>query len=155
MTRTFVIKRHRFIVSSSLVLTSVFALNFLQLQNIKTTKPPLGHQPEMLSNKSSRTKVINVHRIFNRLQAINRDQSHFKRGLDASERSPFLIKSHVLARKIYKIASRSGQSETVVSEATSGTPRVNRTFGTIVYNRINKSGSATLLSKPRMIAPSC
>ena len=59
--------------------------------------------------------------------------------------SSFLVQSHFMARKIYQLSTLTSHDEVVTKEENEEKV-VGKEIGTLVYNRINKSGSTSLLS---------
>ena len=111
------------------------------------------------SEKVELGNITNINRIFNSLQAIKMNHEDFKVTaslIEDSELSSFLIRSHFMARKIYQLStlsSREVEDDDDDDEEEEGEEEgVNMTgqgkqIGTLVYNRINKSGSTSLLSR--------
>ena len=98
------------------------------------------------------TKTLN--RIFNSLQAIQTSHENFKKSIERIKDSKvvaFLTNSHFVGRKIYQLLKSTEEEETVGDDKGSETyqmeTRRGRKVGTIIYNRINKSGSTSLLSE--------
>ena len=73
--------------------------------------------------------------------------------IEDSELSSFLIKSHFMARTIYQLSTLSSREvedeEEEDEEEKEGVNVIGqgKQIGTLVYNRINKSGSTSLLSR--------
>ena len=109
--------------------------------------PLLRSETVLLGNISS------INKIFNSLQAIKMDHEDFKVTaslIEDTKLRSFLIKSHFMARKIYQLSTLSsheveeddGEEEKEVKVIGKG-----KQIGTLIYNRINKSGSTSLLSR--------
>ena len=111
------------------------------------------------------TKTLN--RIFNSLQAIQTSQENFKKSIgriNDSKVIDFLTDSHFMGRKIYQLFQSNGKEDMVSDDKRSESDQIERRrgrkVGTIIYNRINKSGSTSLLSElvllpsPKLSSPS-
>ena len=103
------------------------------------------------SEKVGLGNITNINRIFNSLQAIKMNHEDFKVTaslIEDSELSSFLIRSHFMARKIYQLSTLSSR-EVEDEEGEEGVKVIGKgkQIGTLVYNRINKSGSTSLLSR--------
>ena len=116
----------------------------------------VGEGTEMHFVKSDKVllgNITNINRIFNSLQAIKMNHEDFKVTaslIEDSELSNFLIRSHFMARKIYQLSTLSSR-EVGEEDEEGGHQGVKvigkgKEIGTLVYNRINKSGSTSLLS---------
>ena len=95
--------------------------------------------------------ITNINRIFNSLQAIKMNHEDFKVTaslIEDHELSSFLIRSHFMARKIYQLSTLSSR-EVEDGDGDEGVRVIGagKQIGTLVYNRINKSGSTSLLSR--------
>ena len=70
--------------------------------------------------------------------------------IEDTELRDFLIRSHFMARKIYQLSTLSShevEDEDGDEEGVKVIGKSKKQIGTLVYNRINKSGSTTLLSR--------
>ena len=107
--------------------------------------PLLRSETVLLGNISS------INKIFNSLQAIKMDHEDFKVTaslIEDTKLRSFLIKSHFMARKIYQLSTLS--SHEVGEDDEEEEVKVigkGKQIGTLIYNRINKSGSTSLLSR--------
>ena len=106
------------------------------------------------SEKVELGNITNINRIFNSLQAIKMNHEDFKVTaslIEDSELSSFLIRSHFMARKIYQLSTLSSREveDEEEGEEEEGVKMIGqgKQIGTLVYNRINKSGSTSLLSR--------
>ena len=109
------------------------------------------------SEKVGLGNITNINRIFNSLQAIKMNHEDFKVTaslIEDSELSSFLIRSHFMARKIYQLSTLSSrevedddEEEEEEEEEEVKVIGKGKQIGTLVYNRINKSGSTSLLSR--------
>ena len=111
------------------------------------------------SEKVGLGNITNINRIFNSLQAIKMNHEDFKVTaslIEDSELSSFLIRSHFMARKIYQLSTLSSrevedeeEQEEQEEQEEEGVKVIGKgkQIGTLVYNRINKSGSTSLLSR--------
>ena len=101
------------------------------------------------SEKVGLGNITNINRIFNSLQAIKMNHEDYKVTaslIEDSELRSFLIRSHFMARKIYQLSTLSSK-EVEDEEGEDGVKVIGKQIGTLVYNRINKSGSTSLLSR--------
>lgn len=112
--------------------------------------PNAGHSMLLLeSEKVTLGNITNINRIFNSLQAIKMNHEDYKVTaslIEDSELRSFLIRSHFMARKIYQLSTLSSK-EVEDEEGEDGVKVIGKQIGTLVYNRINKSGSTSLLSR--------
>ena len=138
---------------------SVCLLAFITIKHLlkKYKKSSEGGQSATMNAMPLRSETVllgnitSINKIFNSLQAIKMDHEDFKVTaslIEDTELRSFLIKSHFMARKIYQLSTLSSH-EVEEDDGEKGVKVIGKgkQIGTLIYNRINKSGSTSLLSR--------
>ena len=146
--------------SKHMACLSVFLLAFITIKHLlkkyKKSEEATNENAMHLvrTNKVMLGNITNINKIFNSLQAIKMNHEDFKVTaslIEDTELKDFLIRSHFMARKIYQLSTlSSGEVEDEDEEGDEWVKVIGKRkkkIGTLVYNRINKSGSTSLLSR--------